>query len=65
MKGFIIKDLQLVKNNLKTIFISLILYAVIMVNSEMDISSIMPFISVVLMITTFLMMSLINGMFML
>ncbi len=53
MLGFIKKDLAMIKSNFKILAILFILYAIMGFSGEMDISFILPFISVMLMLTTF------------
>ncbi len=53
MIGFIKKDLAMIKSNLKLIGILLIVYAVMGLMGEMDISFLLPFMSVMIMISTF------------
>ena len=53
MLGFIKKDLLMIKSNFKIIAILLIIYVIMGFMGEMDISFILPFISVMLMISTF------------
>ena len=53
MIGFIKKDLAMIKSNFKTLGLLFILYAIMGFYGEMDISFILPFISVMIMISTF------------
>ena len=53
MLGFIKKELLMIKSNFKSTGIVLIIYIIIGLINKMDVSFILPFISVVLMISTF------------
>ncbi len=53
MIGFIKKDLAMIKSNFKLIGILLVLYTVMGLMNKMDISFILPFISVIIMMSTF------------
>ena len=53
MLGFIKKDLFLIKSNLKFLLILLVIYGIMAYQGQMDLSFLLPFISVVLMMTTF------------
>lgn len=53
MKGLIKKDFLLIKSNLKILTILFIIYGFMTFNGEMDISFILPFMSVVIMVSTF------------
>ncbi len=53
MIGFIKKDLAMIKSNFKTLGLLLILYVVMGFFGEMDVSFFLPFISVMIMISTF------------
>ncbi len=53
MIGFIKKDLAMIKSNFKLLGILMIIYTVMGFLGEMDISFILPFMSVMIMISTF------------
>lgn len=53
MLGFIKKDLFLIRSNIKFFIILLVIYGVMAYQDQMDLSSLLPFMSVVLMMTTF------------
>ena len=53
MIGFIKKDLAMIKSNFKLMGILLFFYVVMGLLGEMDISFILPFMSVMIMISTF------------
>ena len=53
MIGFIKKDLAMIKSNFKLMGILLVVYVVMGLLEEMDISFILPFMSVMIMISTF------------
>ncbi len=53
MLGFIKKDINMVKSNFKLIGVLLIVYAFLAFTNKMDISFILPFISVMIMISSF------------
>ncbi len=53
MLGFIKKDLAMVKSNFKLLGILVVVYTLMGLFGEMDISFILPFMSVMLMISTF------------
>ncbi len=53
MIGFIKKDLAMMKSNLKLMGMLIVVYAVMGIWKEIDISFILPFISVMMMISTF------------
>ena len=53
MLGFIKKDLFIIKNNLKFIGIIFIVYLLMAFTNKMDVTFLLPFLSVVLMISTF------------
>lgn len=53
MLGFIKKDLIMIKSNFKSLGIILVVYLVMAILGDMDISFILPFMSVMLMISTF------------
>ncbi len=53
MLGFIKKDMAMIKSNFKILFILFIFYGVMTFNDGMDISFILPFICVMIMISTF------------
>ena len=53
MLGFMMKDLAVIKSNFKLLAILIIVYAVMGLTGEMDISFILPFMSVVVMISSF------------
>ncbi len=53
MIGFIKKDLAMIKSNFKTLGLLLLLYVVMGFFGEMDVSFFLPFISVMIMISTF------------
>ena len=53
MLGFIKKDIAMIKRNFKILFILFIFYGIMAFNDGMDISFILPFICVMIMISTF------------
>ncbi len=53
MIGFIKKDLAMIKSNFKLLGILIIVYAIMGFSGEMNISFILPFMSVMIMISTF------------
>ncbi len=53
MTGFLKKDLAMLKSNFKLLGILLIVYTIMSLLGEMDISFILPFMSVMIMISTF------------
>ncbi len=53
MIGFMKKDLAMMKSNLKLIGVLIVVYAIMGLMGEMDISFILPFMSVMIMISTF------------
>ena len=53
MIGFIKKDLAMIKSNFKLLGILLVVYTIMGLLGQMDISFILPFISVMIMISTF------------
>ena len=53
MLGFIKKDFAMIKSNFKILFILFIFYGILAINDSMDISFILPFICVMIMISTF------------
>ena len=53
MFGFMMKDLAVIKSNFKLLAILIIVYAVMGLTGEMDISFILPFMSVMVMISSF------------
>lgn len=53
MLGLIKKDLLMTKSNIKVLFIILVVYGVMAYQGQMDLSFILPFMSVMLMISTF------------
>ena len=53
MKGLIKKDFLLVKSNIKVLMILFIVFGFMTFNGEMDLSFVLPFMSVVIMISTF------------
>ena len=53
MLGLIKKDLLMIKSNIKTLFIILVVYGVMAYQGQMDLSFILPFMSVMIMISTF------------
>lgn len=53
MRGLIKKDLLMIKGNVNTLFIMLIVYGVLAYLGQMDLSFILPFMSVMIMISTF------------
>ncbi len=53
MLGFIKKDIAMIKSNFKILFILFIFYGIMAFNDGMDISFILPFICVMIMISTF------------
>ncbi len=53
MLGFIKKDLLMIKSNIKILAILLIIYVVMAFQGQMDLSFLLPFISVMIMMSTF------------
>ncbi len=53
MIGFIKKDIAMIKNNFKSLAILIIIYVVMGLFGEMDISFVLPFMAVMIMISTF------------
>ena len=53
MLGFIKKDLAMIKSNFKLLGVLLVIYTIMGLMGKMDISFILPFISVMIMISTF------------
>ena len=53
MLGFIKKDLAMIKSNFKSLIFLVIIYLLLGLYGQMDISFILPFISVMLIMTTF------------
>ena len=53
MKGFMKKDLAMIKSNFKLIGILIVVYAIMGLMGKMDISFILPFMSVMIMISSF------------
>lgn len=53
MMGFIKKDLLLIKNNLKSILITIIIYFLFIMSNEGDASFILPFMMMIIIISTF------------
>lgn len=53
MKGLIKKDLLMIKSNIKILLILLLIYGVMAFKGQMDLSFILPFMSVMIMISTF------------
>lgn len=53
MLGFIKKDLLLVKNNFITILIAIVIYTLFIITNEMDASFILPFMMLMIIISTF------------
>jgi len=53
MQGLIKKDLLMIKSNTKLLGILLIIYAVMAYEGQMDLSFLLPFMSVMIMISTF------------
>lgn len=53
MKGLIKKDLLMIKSNIKILLILLLIYGVMAYKGQMDLSFILPFMSVMIMISTF------------
>lgn len=53
MLGFIKKDLFLIKSNIKLLAILLVIYSMMAYQGKMDISFLLPFMSIVVMMTTF------------
>ncbi len=53
MLGFIKKDILMLKSNLKFFVILLVIYGMMAMEGEMDLSFLLPFMSVMLMISTF------------
>ena len=53
MLGFIKKDLLMIKSNIKILAILLIIYVVMAFQGQMDLSFLLPFMSVMIMVSTF------------
>ena len=53
MLGFIKKDLLMIKSNIKILVILLLIYVVMSFQGEMDLSFLLPFMSVMIMMSTF------------
>lgn len=53
MLGFIKKDLFLIRSNIKILVILLVIYSVMAYQGQMDLSFLLPFMSIVVMMTTF------------
>ena len=53
MLGFIKKDLFMIKNNVKSLFIAIVIYLLFIFSNEMDGSFILPFMVFMLFISTF------------
>ena len=53
MLGFIKKDIAMIKSNFKLIGILIVVYTIMGLMGEVDISFILPFMSVMIMISTF------------
>ncbi len=53
MLGFIKKDLLMIKSNIKILVILLIIYALMNFQGQMDLSFLIPFMSVMIMMSTF------------
>lgn len=53
MLGFIKKDLLMIKSNIKIIAILLLIYVVMAFQGQMDLSFLLPFMSVMIMMSTF------------
>ncbi len=53
MLGFIKKDLLMIKSNIKILAILLLIYVVMAFQGQMDLSFLLPFMSVMIMISTF------------
>ncbi len=53
MLGLIKKDILMIKSNFKTLVIIFVVYAVMAFQGQMDLSFILPFVSVMIMISTF------------
>ena len=53
MLGFIKKDLLMVKSNMKIFIILLLIYVVLAFQGQMDLSFLLPFMSVMVMLSTF------------
>lgn len=53
MLGLIKKDLLMIKSNIKILFIILVVYGIMAYQGQMDLSFILPFMSVMIMISTF------------
>ena len=53
MLGFIKKDIAMIKSNFKILFILFIFYGIMAFNDGMDISFILPFICVMIMISPY------------
>ena len=53
MLGFIKKDLLMIKSNIKVLVILLFIYIVMIFQNQMDLSFLLPFMSLILMLPTF------------
>ena len=53
MLGLIKKDLFMIKDSIKFLIIILLIYSILAYQNKIDLSFLLPFISVVLMMTTF------------
>ena len=53
MRGFIKKDLLMIKSNIKILTILLLIYVVMAFQGQMDLSFLLPFMSVMIMMSTF------------
>ena len=53
MLGFIKKDLLMIKSNIKTLVILLLIYIILAFQGQMDLSFLIPFMSVMIMMSTF------------
>ena len=53
MLGFIKKDLLMIKSNMKIFIILLLIYVVLAFQGQMDLSFLLPFMSVMIMLSTF------------
>ena len=53
MLGFIKKDLLVIKSNIKTLVIILVIYGLMIMTGKMDVFFLAPFLSMMLMLTTF------------
>ena len=53
MLGFIKKDLLMIKSNMKIFIILLLIYVVLAFQGQMDLSFLLPFMSVMIMVSTF------------